>query len=63
MKEGYTNMEGDIHVCNSCFSEYMNKRYGKDNWRQTENDGCEGFYQVFDTDKWYGTGIFWTEWE
>ena len=41
----------------------MDKKYGKNKWRETDDDGCEGYYEYLENDNWYGTGIFWTEWE
>lgn len=63
MNQGFCNMEGDLHICESCFESYMNDLYGIGLWRQTENDDCEDFYEYFENENWYGTGIFWTEWE
>ena len=63
IKDGFCDMDGGLHICNDCFRTYMNKTYGKDLWRETEDDGCEGYYEYYDADEWHGTGIFWTEWE
>lgn len=63
MNQGFCNIEGDLHICESCFESYMNDTYGIECWRQTENDGCDGFYEYLENKNWYGTGIFWTEWE
>ncbi len=63
MQDGFCDMDGTLHICNDCFPNYMNKTYGKDMWKETEDDGCEGYYEYLENEAWHGTGIFWTEWE
>ena len=63
MQDGFCDKEGSLHICNNCFKTYMDKKYGKNKWRETDDDGCEGYYEYLENDNWYGTGIFWTEWE
>jgi len=63
IREGFTDMDGGLICCKECFNSYMDKTHGKNAWRETEDDGCEGYYQYYESEKWYGTGIFWTEWE
>lgn len=65
INEGFTNMEGEFVVCDKCFKEYMDKIFGIGLWRQTEDDGRDGFYEYCEPSnksKYYGTGIFWTQW-
>ncbi len=63
IQEGYTNTEGEICICKTCFENYMNATYGQDCWRQTDDDGCDGYYEYLENGTWHGTGLFWTEWE
>lgn len=58
MNQGFCNIEGDLHICESCFESYMNNLYGKKLWRKTEDDGQEGFYEYYENKNWYGTRIF-----
>ena len=47
-----------------CFHEYMDRTYGKNKWRECENDGLDGYYEFTnDGNAWFGTGIFYTEYE
>lgn len=54
------------HVHEECFEKYMDKTYGKNKWKPTENGEEEelGSYYLYtiDGNKWYPTGIFYTEW-
>lgn len=64
---GMTTDDGDFYVHQDCFEEYMNKTYGKGNWKETEDneeDGAGGYYLVRDDEnsEWYGSGIYYTEW-
>ena len=64
---GMTDDFCDIWVHEGCFEDYMNKTYGKGNWKPTENheeDGNGGYYLVRDDEnsEWYGSGIYYTEW-
>lgn len=59
-----TNFD-DFCTHEECFETEMNNRYGKGNWRCTDDDGADGFYEYYDEndDTWYGTGIFCTQLE
>ena len=64
---GMTDDYGDIWVHEDCFEEYMDKTYGKGNWKPTEDgeeDGNGGFNLVRkdENSEWYGSGIYYTEW-
>ncbi len=68
MYGGMTDDYGDLYVCEECFENYMDMRFGKGKWKSTEDpdeeDGCGGFYLTVDDEgKWEGTGIYYTEWE
>lgn len=62
--DGFTNMEGEFCCCDLCFYSFMDKRFGINDWRLTDDDGCDGFYEykIEDSEEWAGTGIFWTQW-
>lgn len=64
---GMTTDDGDCYVHEDCFEEYMDKTYGKGNWKSTDGDkedGAGGYYLVRDDEnsEWYGSGIYYTEW-
>lgn len=62
---GMTNGE-DMCVCEDCFEQYMDEMYGKHQWMEVNDDGCDGYYIVsmFSVVGGYmGTGIYYTEWE
>lgn len=66
INDGFTNMEGEFVVCTECFKAYMDNIYGSGLWLQTDDDGQKGFYEYresYNSSKYYGTGIFWTQWE
>lgn len=64
ISDGMTDDQGSFYCCQECFTAYMNRDCGEDGWRDVEDDGCGGYYEVRGEDgKWYGTGIYWTEWE
>lgn len=60
---GMTNDGGDLYVCEDCFEKYMDDAYGKGNWKSVDDDGCDGFYMVKENRNWYGTGIYYTDWD
>ncbi len=65
---GFTNGFGDFYVCDNCFQDFMDERYGKRMWMAVDDDGSGGYYLASATHhgsvgKPYGTGIYWTEWE
>lgn len=58
MTDGYGN-----NVHDECFPHYMNTCYGRKNWKQTDDDGCGGYYLAKDKDgEWKGTGFYYTDW-
>ena len=64
---GMTDDFGEVWVHEDCFEDYMNKTYGKGNWKSTggdKEDGAGGYYLVRDDEnsEWYGSGIYYTEW-
>ena len=70
ISSGMTDDWGNFFCCEDCFDQYMDKEYGKGNWKSTDivngehlDDGCGGFY-VFLTPEgnWEGTGAYYTEW-
>lgn len=64
--QGFTTDEGDFYCCEECFEEYMDSTYGKHRWMEINDDGCGGYYISTDDSYvggYYGTGIYWTEWE
>ena len=61
--KGFVAGDGDWYCCEDCFEDAMNKTYGKDKWRGTEEEGCNGgYYESFDGNEWEDTGVFYTEW-
>ena len=64
MIAGMTDESGRFYCCEDCFPKYMDKTHGEGNWKAVDDDGCGGYYIVRGDDgEWYGTGIFYTEWE
>ncbi len=61
---GFIACDGDWYCCQSCFNESMDDAYGKDGWRESEDEGeYGGFYEFLnDNEEWEDTGIFYTEW-
>lgn len=60
---GYTSEETSMYCCEECFDDYMDETYGKDKWKEVDDDFCNGYYMYLDdTNNWDGTGIYWTEW-
>lgn len=62
---GFMVEGGWWYCCQSCFNdELLNDTYGKDKWRETEDEGENGgFYEFLNDDgEWEDTGIFYTEW-
>lgn len=61
---GFIAGDGDWYCCQSCFDEVMDKDYGKDKWRGTDEEGeYGGFYEYLNAEgKWVDTGIYYTEW-
>ena len=41
----------------------MDKDYGKENWKPTDEEGeYGGFYEYLNNGEWQDAGIYWTEW-
>ena len=60
---GFMAGDGDYYCCEDCFEPMMDRDYGKDNWRATEEEGYYGgFYEYLDDGQWEDTGIYYTEW-
>ena len=61
---GFMAGDGDWYCCEDCFEDSMNKIYGKDNWRSTDEEGYYGGYyeSLQDDGAWEDTGVFYTEW-
>ena len=61
---GFMAGDGDWYCCQSCFETVMDRDYGKDGWRESEDEGeYGGFYEYLNDDgEWEDTGIFYTEW-
>ena len=61
---GYMIDDGSFYSCEECFEDIMDKYYGKDGWRDTDEEGeWGGYYEWLKSDgTWEDTGIFWTEW-
>lgn len=61
---GFIAGDGEWYCCQSCFESVMNKDYGEDGWRGTEDEGeYGGFYEYLRPDgEWEDTGIYYTEW-
>jgi len=61
MNDGMTDLER-FYCHEECFEQAMADEFGQ--WREVEDDGCDGYYQAYDAreDRWFGTGIFYTEW-
>ena len=63
MDEGFLIDDGSFYSCDDCFEEVMDKYYGKNKWRPTDEEGeWGGYYEYLDKDEWHDTGIFWTQW-
>ena len=62
---GMTDDLGSFYCCEDCFEKYMDRTYGRNGWRETEDDGIGGYYEAMGESKWEreGTGIYYTEWE
>lgn len=73
LTRGMTDDDGNIHVHEDCFNDYMNQTYGEGNWKETETDeyGCSieddlgGYYLIRynRNEEWEATGIYYTEWD
>lgn len=71
MFSGMTNDDGDFYVHENCFKEFMDNEFGEGNWKSLSDDpdwdgNCDesGGYYIYkedDSDKWYSTGIYYTE--
>lgn len=60
---GFIAGDGDWYCCGSCFDEAMDKTYGEDKWRPTDEEGeYGGYYESFDGNIWVDTSIYYTEW-
>lgn len=61
---GFMAGDGDWYCCQSCFDKELNDSYGKDGWRESEDEGeYGGYYEYLRPDgEWEDTGIFYTEW-
>lgn len=58
--------DGDYYIHEECFEQYMDDLYGKHNWMQVNDDGCDGYYIVREDNVVggvIGTGLYYTEWE
>ncbi len=61
---GFVGGDGEWYCCQSCFEDAMDKDYGKDGWRGTDDEGeYGGYYEYLRADgEWEDTGIYYTEW-
>ena len=61
---GFVGGDGEWYCCQSCFESAMDKDYGKDGWRGTDDEGeYGGYYEYLRADgEWEDTGIYYTEW-
>ena len=61
---GYIAGDGDWYCCEECFAPTMDKDYGKEGWRESDEEGeYGGFYEYLNNgDEWEDTSIYWTEW-
>lgn len=61
---GFIAGDGEWYCCQSCFQSVMDKDYGEEGWRGTEEEGEHGgFYEYLNSDgEWEDTGIYYTEW-
>ncbi len=61
---GFIACDGDWYCCQSCFDKELNDAYGKDGWRESEDEGEYGGYYEFlnSNGEWEDTGIYYTEW-
>lgn len=61
---GFIAGDGDWYCCQSCFKPALDKDYGEDGWRESEDEGeYGGYYEYQNTDgEWIDTGIYYTEW-
>ena len=60
---GFMAGDGDYYCCEDCFEPMMNREYGENNWKVTEDEGYRGgFYAYLDGNKWEDTGFYYTEW-
>lgn len=61
---GYIAGDGDWYCCEDCFKGVMDRDYGEEKWRGTDEEGCYGGYYEYlqDDGEWEDTGIYYTEW-
>ena len=61
---GFIACDGDWYCCQSCFEPIMNKDYGEDGWRGTDEEGVYGgYYEYLNANgEWIDTGVYYTEW-
>ena len=61
---GFVGGDGEWYCCQSCFDSAMDKDYGEEGWRESDDEGeYGGFYEYLNSDgEWEDTGIFYTEW-
>jgi len=61
---GFIAGDGEWYCCQNCFESVMDKDYGKDGWRDTDEEGeYGGYYEYRNADgEWIDTGIYYTEW-
>lgn len=61
MVQGYCDDNCD-HICEECFEPWMDE-VCPGGWRETNDDGCGGYYEEMVGGEWHGTGIYWTQWD
>lgn len=61
---GFIAGDGDWYCCQNCFDAVMDKDYGEEGWRVTDEEGeYGGYYEYRNADgEWIDTGIYYTEW-
>lgn len=61
---GFITNDGDWYCCQECFTDAMDKQYGKGKWKASDEEGVYGgwYEHLNDEGAWEDTGTFYTEW-
>lgn len=61
---GFVAGDGEWYCCQNCFGPVMDKDYGEEGWRRSDEEGeYGGYYEHRNADgEWIDTGVYYTEW-
>ena len=63
MFDGWTDLRSLYACCPNCFKDYMDKTYGKDNWRSCELNSEDGYWEIQNSNnEWIDVGYYYTSW-